>query len=142
MSEYHFGVTSTIFETVMSGCVFFLQLGVSPHSGFSPDGFSSTFLGLCFGVSKCVEEFRSFLSPNIFSGTSSRKKKLRASSLWGFYITYLISAKLCSKRFTRPKIRMAMENHQLFKGDDTSSNGYNGWFSFFIFLVVFGGVRV
>ena len=27
MSEYHFGVTS--FETVMNGCVFFLQLGVS-----------------------------------------------------------------------------------------------------------------
>jgi len=63
--------------------VFFLQLGVSPHSGFSPDGFSSTFRGLCFGVSKCVEEFRSFLNPNIFSGTSSRKKMLRASSFVG-----------------------------------------------------------
>lgn len=82
---------------------------ISPRSGFSPDGFSSTFLGLCFGVSKWVEEFRSFLNPEIFQERVPGKKCCGPHHCGGF--TSPISAKLWSKRFTRPKIRMAMENH-------------------------------
>lgn len=70
-------------------CFFSPTWRISPRSGFSPDGFSSTFLGLCFGVSKWVEEFRSFLNPEIFQERVPGKKMLRASSFVGVYITYL-----------------------------------------------------
>lgn len=87
MSEYHFGVTN--FETVMNGCVFFSNLAYLASFRIFAGWIFIYFPRTLFWCLKMGGRVQVISKSRNFSGTSSRKKMLRASSLWGFYITYL-----------------------------------------------------